>query len=150
MKIWCLSSRGISQYQPVGSNTIKDTLQVLPGHTEREQRCLKLALELPFDCFGSQYFKKVIISTFETSHSYNNFSYFTFSWLLRSRHPRGGSFIRPNKANFGVDFLAAVKDRYGLSDEKGVQHGTENTLVFGKKAVEFVGLDSIAQLQRQV
>ncbi|KAF2986090.1 hypothetical protein EK904_013725 [Melospiza melodia maxima] len=27
------------------------------------------------------------------------------------RHPKGGSFIRPNKANFGVDFLTAVKDR---------------------------------------
>ncbi|OXB71764.1 UNVERIFIED_CONTAM: hypothetical protein H355_004193 [Colinus virginianus] len=27
------------------------------------------------------------------------------------RHPKGGSFIRPNKANFGVDFLTAVKGR---------------------------------------
>ncbi|XP_010129905.1 PREDICTED: tubulin-specific chaperone E, partial [Buceros rhinoceros silvestris] len=69
---------------------------------------------------------------------------------FKCRHPRGGSFIRPNKANFGVDFLTAVKDRYGLSDEKGVQPGTENTLVFGKKTVEFVGLDSIAQLQSQL
>lgn len=104
---------------------------------------------MPFDCFGSQYFKKVIISTFETSHSYDNFSYFTFSWLFCSRHPRGGSFIRPNKANFGVDFLTAVKDRYGLNDEQDVQHGTD-TLVFGKKTVEFVGMDSIAEQQRQV
>ncbi|KFQ83437.1 Tubulin-specific chaperone E, partial [Phoenicopterus ruber ruber] len=63
------------------------------------------------------------------------------------RHPRGGSFIRPNKANFGVDFLTAVKDRYGLNDE---QDGTENTLVFGKKTVEFVGMDSIVEQQRQV
>lgn len=102
-------------------------------------------MELPFDCFGSQYFKKIIISTFETSH--DNFSYFTFSCLLFSRHPRGGSFIRPNKANFGVDFLTAVKDRYGLNDE---QDGTENTLVFGKKTVEFVGMDSIVEQQRQV
>lgn len=102
-----------------------------------------------FDCFGSQYFKEVISNISETSHCYDNFSYFTFSWLLCSRHPRGGSFIRPNKANFGVDFLTAVKDRYGLNDQ-GVQHGTENTLVFGKKTVEFVGMDSVAEQQRQV
>ncbi|KFV02470.1 Tubulin-specific chaperone E, partial [Pterocles gutturalis] len=66
---------------------------------------------------------------------------------FKCRHPRGGSFIRPNKANFGVDFLTAVKDRYGLDDK---QDGTENTLMFGKKTVEFVGVDSIAEQQRQV
>ncbi|NXI66602.1 TBCE protein, partial [Anseranas semipalmata] len=69
---------------------------------------------------------------------------------FKCRHPRGGSFIRPNKANFGVDFLTAVKDRYGLNDEQDVQNGAENTLVFGKKTVEFVGMDSIAEQQRQV
>uniref|UniRef100_A0A8D0KW69 Tubulin-specific chaperone E n=1 Tax=Strix occidentalis caurina TaxID=311401 RepID=A0A8D0KW69_STROC len=68
---------------------------------------------------------------------------------FKCRHPRGGSFIRPNKANFGVDFLAAVKDRYGLNDEQDVQRGTENTLVFGK-TVEFVGMDSIAEQQSQL
>ncbi|XP_052662701.1 tubulin-specific chaperone E isoform X2 [Harpia harpyja] len=68
---------------------------------------------------------------------------------FKCRHPRGGSFIRPNKANFGVDFLTAVKDRYGLNDQ-GVQHGTENTLVFGKKTVEFVGMDSVAEQQSQL
>ncbi|KAI1240796.1 hypothetical protein IHE44_0009239 [Lamprotornis superbus] len=36
-------------------------------------------------------------------------------------HPKGGSFIRPNKANFGVDFLTAVKDRYGLNDKQDIQ-----------------------------
>uniref|UniRef100_A0A8B9J1H9 Tubulin-specific chaperone E n=1 Tax=Amazona collaria TaxID=241587 RepID=A0A8B9J1H9_9PSIT len=69
---------------------------------------------------------------------------------FKCRHPRGGSFIRPNKANFGVDFLTAVKNRYGLNDEQDAQHGTENTLVFGKKTVEFVGMDSIAQQQSQL
>ncbi|KAM9259071.1 tubulin-specific chaperone E isoform 2-T2 [Cariama cristata] len=69
---------------------------------------------------------------------------------FRCRHPRGGSFIRPNKANFGVDFLTAVKDRYGLNDQQDVQHGTETTLVFGKKTVEFVGMDSIAEQQSQL
>ncbi|KAM9241296.1 tubulin-specific chaperone E isoform 2-T3 [Leptosomus discolor] len=69
---------------------------------------------------------------------------------LRLGHPRGGSFIRPNKANFGLDFLTAIKDRYGLSGEQDVQHGTENTLVVGKKTVEFVGMDSIAEQQSQL
>ncbi|NXD79779.1 TBCE protein, partial [Halcyon senegalensis] len=76
--------------------------------------------------------------------TYEGTRYFT------CRHPRGGSFIRPAKANFGVDFLTAVKDRYGLSNKQDVQHGTENTVVFGKKTVEFVGMDSIAEQQRQL
>ncbi|KFW77842.1 Tubulin-specific chaperone E [Manacus vitellinus] len=69
---------------------------------------------------------------------------------FKCRHPKGGSFIRPNKANFGVDFLTAVKDRYGLNDKQDVQYGTENTVVFGTKTVEFVGMDSVAEQQRQV
>ncbi|NXI54241.1 TBCE protein, partial [Chloroceryle aenea] len=69
---------------------------------------------------------------------------------FKCRHPRGGSFIRPNKANFGVDFLTAVKDRYGLNNKQDVQHGTEHTVLFGKKTVEFVGMDSIAEQQRQL
>ncbi|NXM69181.1 TBCE protein, partial [Serilophus lunatus] len=76
--------------------------------------------------------------------SYEGTQYF------KCRHPKGGSFIRPNKANFGVDFLTAVKDRYGLNDKQDVQYGAENTVVFGTKAVEFVGMDSVAEQQRQV
>uniref|UniRef100_A0A8C3GMM2 Tubulin-specific chaperone E n=1 Tax=Cairina moschata TaxID=8855 RepID=A0A8C3GMM2_CAIMO len=67
---------------------------------------------------------------------------------FKCRHPRGGSFIRPNKANFGVDFLTAVKDRYGLK-EQDVQNGTKNTLVLGKKTVELIGMDSIAEQQSE-
>ncbi|KFZ50545.1 Tubulin-specific chaperone E, partial [Antrostomus carolinensis] len=66
------------------------------------------------------------------------------------RHPTGGSFIRPNKANFGVDFLTAVKDRYGLNGSQDADQGTENTFIIGKKTVEFVGIDSVAEQQRQV
>ncbi|NWX60034.1 TBCE protein, partial [Promerops cafer] len=76
--------------------------------------------------------------------SYEGTQYF------KCRHPKGGSFIRPNKANFGVDFLTAVKDRYGLNDKQDVQYGTGNTVVFGTKTVEFVGMDSVAEQQRQV
>ncbi|NWR71415.1 TBCE protein, partial [Centropus unirufus] len=68
---------------------------------------------------------------------------------FKCRHPRGGSFIRPAKANFGVDFLTAVKDRYGLNNEQDVQHVTEDVTVSGK-TVEFVGMDSLAKRQRQV
>ncbi|XP_014118894.1 PREDICTED: tubulin-specific chaperone E isoform X2 [Pseudopodoces humilis] len=76
--------------------------------------------------------------------SYEGIQYFT------CRHPKGGSFIRPNKANFGVDFLTAVKDRYGLNDQQDVQYGTGDTVVFGRKTVEFVGMDSVAEQQRQL
>ncbi|XP_033368563.1 geranylgeranyl pyrophosphate synthase isoform X6 [Parus major] len=72
--------------------------------------------------------------------SYEGIQYFT------CRHPKGGSFIRPNKANFGVDFLTAVKDRYGLNDQQDEQYGT---VVFGRKTVEFVGMDSVAEQQSE-
>uniref|UniRef100_A0A8C3TUP2 Tubulin-specific chaperone E n=1 Tax=Catharus ustulatus TaxID=91951 RepID=A0A8C3TUP2_CATUS len=75
--------------------------------------------------------------------SYEGTQYF------KCRHPKGGSFIRPNKANFGVDFLTAVKDRYGLNDKQDVQYGTGNTVVFGTKTVEFVGMDSVAEQQSE-
>ncbi|XP_039387422.1 tubulin-specific chaperone E isoform X1 [Mauremys reevesii] len=65
-------------------------------------------------------------------------------------HPTGGSFIRPNKANFGVDFLTAVKNRYGLNVEQDVECEKENALVFGKKTVELVGFDSIIEQQSQL
>ncbi|NXY84395.1 TBCE protein, partial [Alcedo cyanopectus] len=76
--------------------------------------------------------------------SYEGTQYF------KCRHPRGGSFIRPAKAEFGVDFLTAVKDRYGVSDKQDAQDGTENAVVFGTKTVEFVGMDFIANKQRQL
>ncbi|KAM4692907.1 tubulin-specific chaperone E isoform 1-T3 [Discoglossus pictus] len=70
--------------------------------------------------------------------THNGTKYFTCS------HPTGGSFIRPKKANFGVDFLNALKKRYGLKDEEN------EDIVFGKKTVELVGFDSIHEEQRQL
>ncbi|KAG8583149.1 hypothetical protein GDO81_008297 [Engystomops pustulosus] len=58
-------------------------------------------------------------------------------------HPTGGSFIRPKKANFGVNFLTAVKKRYGLSDD------WNETLVIGKKTVELVGFESVQEEQSE-
>lgn len=67
------------------------------------------------------------------------------------RHPLGGSFIRPNKANFGVDFLSAVKKKYGLNeDEQDADSGTQTLLVIGKKTVETVGFESVKEIQKQV
>ncbi|XP_053317167.1 tubulin-specific chaperone E [Spea bombifrons] len=64
--------------------------------------------------------------------------YFTCS------HPKGGSFIRPKKANFGVDFLTAVRKRYELKNEQ-----TEE-LVFGNKTVELVGFEYVHEEQSQL
>uniref|UniRef100_A0ACB8GB82 Uncharacterized protein n=1 Tax=Sphaerodactylus townsendi TaxID=933632 RepID=A0ACB8GB82_9SAUR len=67
------------------------------------------------------------------------------------RHPTGGSFIRPNRANFGIDFLSAVRERYGLNDgEQGTENETESLLVIGRKTVERVGFDSIKEKQKQL
>ncbi|XP_054831046.1 tubulin-specific chaperone E isoform X1 [Eublepharis macularius] len=70
---------------------------------------------------------------------------------FKCRHPTGGSFIRPNKANFGVDFLSAVRKRYGLDDdEQDNENETEASLVIGRKTVERVGFDSIKEKQKQL
>lgn len=37
-----------------------------------------------------------------------------------------------------------------MNDKQDVQCGTGNTVVFGTKTVEFVGMDSVAEQQRQV
>ncbi|KAM6971979.1 tubulin-specific chaperone E [Aplochiton taeniatus] len=55
------------------------------------------------------------------------------------RHPHGGSFIRPKKASFGVDFLTALKKRYELE----IQHITVST-----KTVEMVGFEKVSEMQR--
>lgn len=68
---------------------------------------------------------------------------------FKCRHPTGGSFIRPNKVNFGVDFLTAVKNRYGLEDGPE-EDGKSHTITIGKKPVETVGFDSVKKLQSQL
>uniref|UniRef100_A0A8D2JJU8 Tubulin-specific chaperone E n=1 Tax=Sciurus vulgaris TaxID=55149 RepID=A0A8D2JJU8_SCIVU len=66
---------------------------------------------------------------------------------FKCRHPTGGSFIRPNKVNFGVDFLTAVKNRYVLEDG-AEDHGKEQIITIGKKPVETIGFDSVIKQQR--
>ncbi|XP_041043383.1 tubulin-specific chaperone E isoform X2 [Carcharodon carcharias] len=60
-------------------------------------------------------------------------------------HPTGGSFIRPQKANFGVDFLSAVRDRYGQEGNQGIQDCRGNPLRWGKKPIEFLGSQDVKQ-----
>ncbi|KAM4772644.1 tubulin-specific chaperone E [Rhinophrynus dorsalis] len=59
-------------------------------------------------------------------------------------HSTGGSFIRPKKANFGVDFLTALRKRYELKNEQNEE------LVIGKRTVELVGFESIHEEQSQL
>ncbi|XP_012870111.1 PREDICTED: tubulin-specific chaperone E isoform X1 [Dipodomys ordii] len=68
---------------------------------------------------------------------------------FKCRYPTGGSFIRPNKVNFGVDFLTALKKRYVLED--GPEDDEREQVVrIGSKAVETVGFDSILKQQSQL
>ncbi|XP_037366286.1 tubulin-specific chaperone E isoform X2 [Talpa occidentalis] len=68
---------------------------------------------------------------------------------FKCRHPTGGSFIRPNKVNFGVDFLTAIKNRYVLEDEPE-ENGNKQIATIGKKPVETVGFDSVIKYQSQL
>uniref|UniRef100_A0A8D0ZEB5 Tubulin-specific chaperone E n=1 Tax=Sus scrofa TaxID=9823 RepID=A0A8D0ZEB5_PIG len=68
---------------------------------------------------------------------------------FKCRHPTGGSFIRPNKVNFGVDFLTAVKNRYVLEDEPEEEE-KEQTVIIGNKPVETIGFDSVVKQQSQL
>lgn len=70
--------------------------------------------------------------------SHEGTRYFTCS------HPTGGSFIRPKKANFGVNFLTAVTKRYGPNND------WNETMLIGKKTVELVGFESIQEEQSQL
>lgn len=38
--------------------------------------------------------------------------------LLSVRHPAGGSFVRPAKVSFGVDYLTAVQQLYEVDAEE--------------------------------
>ncbi|XP_051849519.1 tubulin-specific chaperone E isoform X2 [Antechinus flavipes] len=67
---------------------------------------------------------------------------------FKCRHPTGGSFIRPNRVNFGVDFLTAIKNRYALENTKE-EDGNE-MIVIGNKPVETVGFDSLKKFQSQL
>ncbi|XP_075851595.1 tubulin-specific chaperone E isoform X2 [Microcebus murinus] len=68
---------------------------------------------------------------------------------FKCRHPTGGSFVRPNKVNFGIDFLTAVKNRYVLEDGPE-EDGKEQIVIIGSKPVETIGFDSVIKQQSQL
>uniref|UniRef100_A0A8C4KU01 Tubulin-specific chaperone E n=1 Tax=Equus asinus TaxID=9793 RepID=A0A8C4KU01_EQUAS len=68
---------------------------------------------------------------------------------FKCRHPTGGSFIRPNKVNFGVDFLTALKNRYVLEDGPE-EDGKEQIVTIGNRTVQTVGFDSVIKRQSQL
>uniref|UniRef100_A0AAR2KNK8 Tubulin-specific chaperone E n=1 Tax=Pygocentrus nattereri TaxID=42514 RepID=A0AAR2KNK8_PYGNA len=55
------------------------------------------------------------------------------------RHPTGGSFVRPKKANFGMDFLTAVKQRYEL----GLDQAIGEEVRISTKTVKMVDVGSL-------
>ncbi|XP_040320813.1 tubulin-specific chaperone E isoform X2 [Herpailurus yagouaroundi] len=68
---------------------------------------------------------------------------------FKCRHPTGGSFVRPNKVNFGVDFLTAVNNRYVLEDGPE-EDGKEQPVTIGNKPVETIGFESVIKQQSQL
>uniref|UniRef100_A0A2K5L7C4 Tubulin folding cofactor E n=1 Tax=Cercocebus atys TaxID=9531 RepID=A0A2K5L7C4_CERAT len=68
---------------------------------------------------------------------------------VAGKHPTGGSFIRPNKVNFGTDFLTAIKNRYVLEDGPE-EDRKEQIVTLGNKPVETVGFDSLMKQQSQL
>ncbi|XP_059393290.1 tubulin-specific chaperone E [Carassius carassius] len=60
------------------------------------------------------------------------------------RHPTGGSFVRPKKASFGVDYVTALKLRY----EVELQEVIGEELKISSKTVMMVGFEDIKQKQR--
>uniref|UniRef100_A0A4W5Q9T0 CAP-Gly domain-containing protein n=1 Tax=Hucho hucho TaxID=62062 RepID=A0A4W5Q9T0_9TELE len=55
------------------------------------------------------------------------------------RHPKGGSFIRPKKASFRVDYLTAIRRRY----EMEVQQVLGEEIQISTRTVEMVGFEGI-------
>uniref|UniRef100_A0A674B6J0 Tubulin-specific chaperone E n=1 Tax=Salmo trutta TaxID=8032 RepID=A0A674B6J0_SALTR len=60
------------------------------------------------------------------------------------RHPKGGSFVRPKKASFGVDYLTAIRRRY----EMEVQQVLGEEIQISTRTVEMVGFEAITEKQK--
>ncbi|XP_052012160.1 tubulin-specific chaperone E [Apodemus sylvaticus] len=65
---------------------------------------------------------------------------------FKCRHPTGGSFVRPNKVNFGEDFLTALKKRYVLKDGPDDEEKS-CSLKVGSKQVQTIGFEHITKKQ---
>ncbi|ELK32111.1 PREDICTED: tubulin-specific chaperone E [Myotis davidii] len=66
---------------------------------------------------------------------------------FKCSHPTGGSFIRPHKANFGVDFLTALRDRY---EDEPEDDAKKQIVTIGNIPVETIGFGSVIKKQSQL
>ncbi|XP_066992589.1 tubulin-specific chaperone E isoform X2 [Anabrus simplex] len=68
---------------------------------------------------------------------------------FKTRHPTSGSFVRPEKVNFGQSCMAAIRSRYGGVENAGIDE--DNWAVVQKQInarfLEMVGLDKISKIQ---
>ncbi|XP_041788956.1 tubulin-specific chaperone E isoform X2 [Chelmon rostratus] len=77
--------------------------------------------------------------------SHDGVQYFT------CRHPKGGSFVRPRKVSFGVDFLTAVRQLYQINTEEVLSYGSSKKLTWkGIQERSFENLPSLLLLQSEV
>ncbi|XP_067243718.1 tubulin-specific chaperone E [Chanodichthys erythropterus] len=60
------------------------------------------------------------------------------------RHPTGGSFVRPKKASFGVDYVTALKRRY----EEEPEEPAGDELKISSRTVMMVGFDDVKLKQK--
>uniref|UniRef100_A0A674EGT1 Tubulin-specific chaperone E n=1 Tax=Salmo trutta TaxID=8032 RepID=A0A674EGT1_SALTR len=60
-------------------------------------------------------------------------------------HPKGGSFVRPKKASFGVDYLTAIRRRY----EMEVQQVLGEEIQISTRTVEMVCFEAISEKQNK-
>ncbi|KAJ8002234.1 hypothetical protein DPEC_G00177780 [Dallia pectoralis] len=65
-------------------------------------------------------------------------------YYFTCRHPKGGSFVRPKKVIFGVDYLTAVRQRYEIE----VQQVLEEECQISTKKVEMVGFEDVSKKQK--
>lgn len=65
---------------------------------------------------------------------------------FQCRHPTGGSFLRPNKADFGRDIVSAIREKYIPKD---LETGDidESVMSLGNKTVEMIGAKKVATKQ---
>lgn len=73
---------------------------------------------------------------------------------FKTIHPTAGSFLRPKKANFGVTFMSAVRDRYGKIDDENAGVIPDDLFVVGpgnkQTVVEMVGAKKINERQSKL
>lgn len=58
--------------------------------------------------------------------------------LLTLRHPTGGSFLRPGKVSFGIDYVTVVREQYGVD----VQAVLSEKLCISSRTVEWLRLEA--------